>query len=584
MTLPNIFKKKSFYISSILVLIVFVIAVVASQKETTPVYTTVVVEKSTLTQEVSVTGTVKAANNVELAFEKPGKVAQINVKIGDPVKAGQILASLSSNDLYAQSGQAAASLESSRALLINYESALAAQQAKLNELKLGTRAEELTIAQTTVSTAQQTLSDAQVALENAKIKAAADLQKQLEITNAGLSDAISVGLSALFSITDIQNTYFSESTPEATRLAETKSYAVYYLLGGSNGGKMSSSSLNSLNGGAKALVNNAFQNPTEVNIIAALNETKSAMLQVRQVFNSIYLSPLSNTDISNLNTQKGYVDAQITAITTNENLIKVQKVTNSSTINNAETAVNTAKNNLQSAQNNLSLKLAGPTIEQIAAQEAQVKLAEANVKSQLAQIKYAQSNLGNIAAQIAKNTITSPIDGKVVMQDAKVGEIIQSNIAVIKIISDNKFQIEANVAEVDIANVKVADEATVTLDAFGSDTEFTATVISVDPAETIVDGVPTYKVTLEFTEENENIKSGLTANVDILTAKKENILNIPQRAIIRNNGDKIVKMLKGEKEIQEVKVSTGIRGSNGNIEILSGLNEGDKVVISTSEK
>jgi len=584
MPFANILKKKSFYIVLVIILAIIVGGILVTRRDKTPVYTTIVAEKSNLKQEVSVTGTVKAASNVELAFEKPGKVASINVKVGDAVKQGQLLASLTSNDLFAQSSQAAASLESSRALLQNYESALLAQQARLDELKRGTRPEEMILAEQTVTSAQNNLADAQVALENAKTKATADLQKQLEVTNAGLSDSINVGLYALFTITDIQNTYFYESTPEATRLADAKGYAVASLLGGFNGGRMSSSGLNNLNGGAKALVNTAFQNPTEENINAALTATKTAMQLIRQTFNAVYLNPLSPTDISSLNTQKGYVDAQITSIATNENLIKVQKATNTSTLSTAEAAVTTAQNNLQSAQSTLNLKRAGSTPEQIAAQTAQVQSAEANVKSQQAQIKYAQANLGNIGAQIAKNNITSPIDGIVVLQEAKVGEIVQSNVTIIKVISDNKFQIEANVAEVDIANIKVGDTASVTLDAFGSDTLFKAQIITVDPAETIVDGVPTYKVTLEFTEENSNIKSGLTANVDILTAEKNDVVNIPQRAIIRNNGDKIVRILRGTNEIQEVKVNTGIRGSNGNIEILDGVNPGDKIIVSTTQK
>jgi len=584
MNLPNILKKKSFYIILGIILIIIIGGIFLSQKKTVPVYTTVIAEKSNLKQEVSVTGTVKAANNVELAFEKPGKVAKINVKVGDTVKSGQLLANLTSNDLFAQSSQAGASLESSRALLMNYESALAAQQAKLNELKSGTRPEEMVIAEETVTSAQNSLADAQIAYENAKTKAVTDLQKQLEVTNAGLSDAVNVGLSALFTITDIQSTYFGDSTPEGTRLADAKNFAVGSLLGGYNAGRMSNSGLNSLNGGAKGLVNTAFQTPTEETINAALTATKAAMQQVRQTFNAISLSPLSTTDISSLNTQKSYVDAQITSIATNENAIKAQKATNTSTIATALAAVNTAQSALQAAQNTLLLKRAGSTQEQINAQESQVRLAEANVKSQQAQIRYAQANIGNISAQIAKNNIVSPIDGIVVMQDAKVGEIIQSNTTVIKVISDNNFQIEANVAEVDIANVKIGDTASVTLDAFGSDTKFEAKIILVDPAETIIDGVPTYKVTLEFTEENENIKSGLTANVDILTAEKNEIIAIPQRAIIRTNGDKTVRILKNTTDVQEVKVTTGIRGTNGNIEILEGINVGDVIIVSSTTK
>ena len=68
---------------------------------------------------------------------------------------------------------------------------------------------------------------------------------------------------------------------------------------------------------------------------------------------------------------------------------------------------------------------------------------------------------------------------------------------------------------------------------------------------------------------------GMTANLDILTAQKNDALIIPQRAITSANGDKFVDI-----GGTTVKVITGLRGSDGNIEILEGLKEGDKIVIS----
>lgn len=94
----------------------------------------------------------------------------------------------------------------------------------------------------------------------------------------------------------------------------------------------------------------------------------------------------------------------------------------------------------------------------------------------------------------------------------------------------------------------------------------------------MIEGVATYKTTFQFTKEDQRIKSGMTANIDILTDKRENVITIPQRAVVSQNGDKIVKISEGE-NIKEVKVKTGLRGSDGNIEILEGVGEGDKVVL-----
>ena len=136
--------------------------------------------------------------------------------------------------------------------------------------------------------------------------------------------------------------------------------------------------------------------------------------------------------------------------------------------------------------------------------------------------------------------------------------------------------------EADIAKVAVGNGSLVTLDAYGRDVVFEAKVVAVDPAETIVDGVATYKVTFQFVKNDERVKSGMTANIDIKSASRENVIAVPQRAIIRKNGDQFVRIADGE-SFREVKVETGLRGSDGNIEIISGINEGDKVITFSKE-
>jgi len=93
-----------------------------------------------------------------------------------------------------------------------------------------------------------------------------------------------------------------------------------------------------------------------------------------------------------------------------------------------------------------------------------------------------------------------------------------------------------------------------------------------------VEGVPTYKTTLQFIEEDGRIKSGMTANMDILTEQREKVIAIPQRAVFTKEGKKLVRVLDNSDGISEREVKTGIRGSSGKVEILEGLAEGEKVV------
>lgn len=129
--------------------------------------------------------------------------------------------------------------------------------------------------------------------------------------------------------------------------------------------------------------------------------------------------------------------------------------------------------------------------------------------------------------------------------------------------------------------MKVGEEARVTLDAYGPDLVFEAKVAQIDLSATVLEGIPTYKTTLQFLGDDERILPGLTANVDILSTKKENVLYVPTRNIIDKNNNKFVKVLRGKDRntVEEIEVTAGLRGSDGRTEIISGLFEGDLVVV-----
>jgi RND family efflux transporter MFP subunit len=182
----------------------------------------------------------------------------------------------------------------------------------------------------------------------------------------------------------------------------------------------------------------------------------------------------------------------------------------------------------------------------------------------------------NLEVQISKTVLRSPISGVVTKQDAKVGEIAPAGVILVSVISNARYEIEANIPEADIAKIKIGDRAEVTLDAYGSDVIFPATVSKIDPAETIIDGVATYKTTLQFDTNDDRVKPGMTANTDISGQKRIGVLFIPGRAISTKDGVKTVNLVE-EAVTREVIVTTGLRGSNGDVEILSGLKEGDRV-------
>ena len=228
-----------------------------------------------------------------------------------------------------------------------------------------------------------------------------------------------------------------------------------------------------------------------------------------------------------------------------------------STVSAADTELKSASSAYSQAENTFTLQQSGSTPDAIAAQAAKVSQAE---------------------AVLAEDTLTSPIDGIVTQEDPNAGEYIapgQSGFAV----QNSGFKVEAYVAEADIAKVAVGDLASSTLDAYGAYVDFPERVTAIDPAETVLEGVPTYKVTLEFVSPDSRIKSGMTSNLEILTHEADNVLEIPYRALLITSTSTDVRLVSANGQTySSVPVTTGLKGSDGTIQILSGLNKGDKVV------
>ncbi len=542
-----------------------------------PVIETITLEKTTVEQIVDVTGQVVAATDVDLAFEKTGKVIALKVNSGDEVKEGQVLATQSNADLAAQLQQAVASAQSSQALVGQYESALNAQLAKLDEVKQGARPEQITIAQTKVTNAQNALKESEDNLVSVQAKAESDLAQDYEDIADVLHDAFTDADDAVNRLLDPHFSNDNTTNPELTFLTANLSI-------GSIAESQRVSANRALND-FKAVI---AALPADNNgRLLALSQAQTHLAVIRDFFTTMTSvmveargldSATLDTYRTNVATGRGNVNTALTSLTTQLQAIDTQKATNSNSISTAEISLTTAQNALTTAEKDLALTLAGSTPQEISAQEAAVAQAEANLKSQKALLASAWANVANTRAQIGKTVIKSPIDGIITKESITVGEIATANEPVISVIANAEFEIEAFVPEVDIAKIAVEDIAMVTLDAYGSDVEFMANVIATDLSETEIEGLATYRVRLQFTEKDERIRSGMTANVEVDTDKREDVLAVPQRAVVRDGSTKYVRTLKDNGDIEQKEVQTGLRGSDGLIEILSGLAEGDKVI------
>ncbi len=460
---------------------------------------TVEVIRGTVEQTVSVTGKVKPAKDAKLSFEKGGRIAMVYHRVGDRVGAGEALVALENGDISAQLAQAKAIVR--------------AEEAKLSELKSGTRQEDLQISRTEV---QNAVNDATNDIKNGYQSADDAIRNKVD---QFMLNPRSSTPQLSFAVNDFQ----LKTDIESNRLM---------LEGTLTSWKTSVSALNGTSDVSRFII-----------------EAKTNLRSVQAFLDKVAFA----------------VNALTTSSTLSQTTIDAYKAAISTARTNVTTALGTisaSEEKLANANSKLSLKVAGSTADQIKAQEAGLDAAQASVS--------------NLEAQFAKTIIRSPILGIVTKQDAKRGEIASPAVPLVAVISDALYEIEANIPEADIAKVKIGYLARVTLDAYGSDVAFTAVITEINPAETVIDGVPTYTTKLQFKENDPRIKSGMTANTDIAGEKKEDVLFIPGRVITAKAGVKTVTVVEGE-SVREVTITTGLRGSNGNVEILSGLSEGEMV-------
>lgn len=505
------------------------------QKNKKPKIETTIAKRTTIIQEVSTTGKVKPAQAVDLAFEQNGKVVSVRSKVGDKVASGQVLIYLDQAQIKAQLSQARASLDKAIA--------------DLDALKIGARAEDIQVSQTKKDNAQTSLAITQQ-------KASIDLANAYENVNDILHDGYASAFEAINKYTDdLFSNDFSENPSLTFQSTETQKETIV-----KNQRVLANKELTKMESTVAGLTSDYIQQD------AALLSCEANLKIIRDFLNSTadilnYTAGVSQTTVE---TYKGYLASAKTEVNTAISNINTQKQTIASQKNTNQQNINTSQNALDLAIQELALKIAKATPEQIQAGEAQVASA--------------QGNLENIQAQYEKTMIISPISGVVAKIDAKVGEIAQAQKTVASVLSQAEFEIETYIPEADIAKVKINDMAKITLDAYTNDVKFQAKVVIIDLSETVLEGVSTYKTILQFSQKDERIKSGMTANLDILTSQKDNVIAVPSRAVTQKNGDKIVKILNGKGKIEERKVIIGLKGSDGNTEIISGINEGEEVI------
>lgn len=214
---------------------------------------------------------------------------------------------------------------------------------------------------------------------------------------------------------------------------------------------------------------------------------------------------------------------------------------------------------------------------------AQIEAAKAQIVQAQAQYKTALTNLDY-------TKITAPVDGMIISREIDVGQPVAASFQapeLFTIAQDlKKMQIEVNVSEADIGKVEKGQSVIYTLDGY-PDSEFYGKVTQVRISPTTVSNVVTYSVIVEVENEDLKLKPGMTANVQIVTKKVENVYCVSNSALKVNINEKneIMKYenpgiwILENKTPKRVEVEIGISDDEKTQIISNKLKQSDKIII-----
>jgi len=402
---------------------------------------------------------------------------------------------------------------------------LAMQQAKLAGLQAGPSQADLAVSQTAVTGAQNTVTQAKQSLlsaaQDSYVKADDAIHNRVDLIFDNPRSA-QPHLNVTFTDPSTQTAVANTRVQVETLLSQWQSFL-------------------------------ASADPNNISTI--LSTSRANIAQVSAFLDSVAsgLSTVTPSAYLTSTTIQGYQTSVATA--------RTNMSASLSALNAAATAEQTAESTLASAQSQYNLKQSGALPTDIQAQQAGVMAAQASVDL--------------AAANLDKTVIRAPISGTVARNDAHLGETAAPGVALITLNSDSLFQIETYVSEADVTKITPGQKAQVHIDAYPDDT-FSATVLSVDPAATLQNGVAAYKTELQFDDNDPRIKAGLTANVSLIAATEQNVLTVPSSSIIMRGTDHYVMKKSGSGD-ELTKIEIGIEGNNGTTQVLSGLEPGDMI-------
>lgn len=538
-----------------------------------PVYVTEAAELGSIEQTVEAVGTIISERDLQLQFPTSGIVSQVFVKEGDIVRAGQRLASLRAGNLAADVASASARVQQAEADYQLKVEGSRPEDIAISEAEVASKRASLETAKTSFKTSEEALETSQAKLDTLKQEALTSLigyvtnvgstvSKELTTTQNSLS-----GVRDVYSNNDIIEAVIQYGSAEYDTLmglirnAESTVTATY-----SSGSPADYTQALAALDKTKVAINQAMTVTNRgFDLVGKLQQTTNFTESDRQAYKSDLIT-LRNTLQTSLNS----VDAEMKTL-------RDASANFSTRISAEEAAVVSARGSMERAQADIATYEASLRISEAQLQLKKAPVRKSDLDSAAASVRQARAALARASADYANTTLTAPINGRITKVAVKPGEFTPVEAAV-TMLGDSPFQVEMYVSEIDVPKLQTTQSGSVELDAFRG-TNFQLRVSEVDTAATDRDGVPKYRVRLDFRYPHDELKIGMTGDARIVTGSVQNVVSVPLRAVLEaDDGSSYVRILNEDGTIEERTVVTGLEGEGGNIEV-KGVEEGETVIV-----
>lgn len=518
---------------------------------TTAPLVTAPVTRQDLTASVSATGTVVSTATSKLSFKTAGLVASVAVVVGDQVHPGQILAREDTSDL--------------EPALLQAQANLSANQAKLALLMQGAKPEDVAAAQAQLDASLAKLAQMQAGPSDGDIQAS---QSALDSAQAKLDHLLNPDSRDVLAARAAVDS--AQLKLDSVRAGPTQAdiIAAQAALSSAYNARLKDSVAMS------NIKDSPSQRPTDQQTVLAAMVVDDLNIKVAQAKLDQLLAQPTQADLS---------AAELTLQQAQQKLDVLMNPTDADVI--------AARSGVDQARNALTLKQSPFSDADFLGQQQAIKSAQANlatkrqpyqdsdILSAQAAVLQSQAALATAQANLNGATVVAPFEGVVSAVSMNVGETAvtgATNPSSITVVDPSQLRIDVQVDESDISNLAVGQPATLSFDAIPGRT-IPGKVIAVAPSGTLTQGVVGYPVAIQL-QNPRGVRAGMTATAQIEYQRKNAVLTVPNRAIVRQGRDRFVDVQTPSTETQRKKVEVGMANDEAT-EITSGVNEGDAVII-----